>query len=467
MTSSERRIIRWVLQSHLAGGETASEKSRMETAKVVTPHHEDKNVFEGGRFSRSELLEQLDRIVRSKHFRNSKRYPTFLRFVVEQTLAGKTEALKERTLGVDVFARPNHYDTNEDPIVRVTAGEIRKRIAQYYQEPGHDEELRIDLPLGSYVPHFLPAAHVIPIAEHDHLRDQSDTSIAIAPALEHEMVGPEANASAAKQSVAGMGRLKRTFLFGLLTTAAILTGILLRNHWRDQGINYFWQPVIASGTPALIVIGVHSLDERGQDEPANTHASSTRDGQENMLTSMIRSDMVPVSDIVSYSKVTDLLTRRTHAYRTKGSSDTTFEDLRQGPIILIGGLDNIWTKRLVAPLRYGFFASNQLESEIRDSKDPSHVWKFDNMQPVSGDSRDYAIVASYFDPTIGQHVLVVAGIGKAGTQAAAEFLTSDQDLKSWLTEEKVPRGKNVELVLSTEILDGQPGPPHVVASSIW
>jgi hypothetical protein len=441
----------------------------METAKVVTPHHEDKNVFEEGRFSRSELLEQLDRIVSSKHFRNSKRYPSFLRFVVEQTLAGKTEALKERTLGVDVFARPNHYDTNDDPIVRVTAGEIRKRIAQYYQEPGHEEELRIDLPLGSYVPHFLPA-HALQIAEHDHLRDQSDASIATTPALEHEVVGPEAIALAAKQSVTRMGRLKRTFLFGLLfllITVATLAGVLLRNHLRDQGINYFWQPVIASGSPALIVIGVHSLDERGQDEPTNTHASSMRDGQGNMLAAMVRSDMIPVSDIVSYSEITDLLTRRTHVYRTKGSADTTLEDLRQGPVILIGGLDNVWTKRLVAPLRYSFFASTQLESEIRDSKDPSHVWKFDNMQPVSGDSRDYAIVASYFDPTIGQHVLVVAGIGKAGTQAAAEFLTSDQDLKSWLTEEKVPRGKNVELVLSTEILDGQPGPPHVVASYIW
>jgi hypothetical protein len=186
-----------------------------------------------------------------------------------------------------------------------------------------------------------------------------------------------------------------------------------------------------------------------------------------MLAAMVRSDMVPVSDIVSYSEITDLLTRRTHVYRTKGSADTTFEELRQGPVILIGGLDNVWTKRLVAPLRYSFFASTQLESEIRDSKDPSHVWKFNNMQLVSGDSRDYAIVASYFDSTIGQHVLVVAGIGKAGTQAAAEFVTSDQDLKAWLAEEKVPRGKNVELVLSTEILDGEPGPPHVVASSLW
>jgi hypothetical protein len=442
----------------------------METAKVVPPHHEEKNGFEEGRFSPSDLLEQLERIVTSKHFRNSKRYPSFLRFVVEQTLAGKTEALKERTLGVDVFARPNHYDTNDDPIVRVTAGEVRKRIAQYYQDPGHEEELRIDLPLGSYVPHFLPAAHSIQIAEQDHLRSQSDASIATTPALEHEIVGPQAIALAARQSFARTERQKRIFLSGLLLlliTAATLTGILLRNHSTDQGINYFWQPVIASGAPALIVIGVHSLDERGQDELPNVHTGSMRDGRENMLASMVRFDMVPVSDIVSYSEITDLLTRRTHFYRTKGSAETAFEDLRQGPVILIGGLDNIWTKRLVAPLRFSFFASTQLESEIRDSKDSSHIWRFDNMQLVSGDSRDYAIVASYFDSTIGQHVMVVAGIGKAGTQAAAEFVTSDQDLKSWLTQENVPRGKNVELVLSTEILDGQPGPPHVVASSIW
>ena len=395
----------------------------MQTARDI-PANEDRTLFEEGRFSRSELLHQLERIVSSKHFRNSKRYPSFLRFVVEQTLAGKTEGLKERTLGIDVFARPNDYDTNADPVVRVTAGEIRKRIAQYYQEPGHEDELRIDLPLGSYVPHFLPANHTNHIAEHDHLRDLNGVAAVLPHQPDHEAMGTEAPAPlAANHPVAGSGGLRRTFLSVLLFLGVgivLLSGVLLRDHWRDQGIRYFWQPLLASGKPALIVIGVHSLNEMGQDEPTQTRASSPRDGQENMLSSMVRSDMVPVSDIVSYSELTDLLTRRTHVYRTKGSTDTTLEDLRQGPVILIGGLDNIWTKRLVAPLRFSFFAQNQLESEIHDKKDPSHVWKFDNMQLVSGDSHDYAIVASYFDPTIGQHVLIAAGIGKAGTQAAAE-----------------------------------------------
>jgi hypothetical protein len=123
--------------------------------------------------------------------------------------------------------------------------------------------------------------------------------------------------------------------------------------------------------------------------------------------------------------------------------------------------------RLVSQLRYIFFARSQLESEIRDSKDPSRAWKFNNMQSATGNIQDYAIVASYFDPTIEQHVLVVAGIGKAGTQAAAELLTSNQHLEAWLAESKAAKGKNIELVLSTEIFDGQPGPPHVLASSVW
>jgi hypothetical protein len=440
----------------------------METAKVVIPINEDRNLFEDGRFSRSELLQQLERIVTSKHFRNSKRYPSFLRFVVEQTLAGKTDELKERTLGTDVFARPSDYDTNADPIVRVTAGEIRKRIAQYYQEPGRDHEVRIDLPLGSYVPHFLPALHTIHDAKHSFDKDQTELVASTASEHHYEVVGPEI-VRPGILAVANGRRWSRSLLLGLLSlvAVAIVCFFFLRTRARDKGVDYFWHPITASGKPALIVIGVHTLDSSGQDRPTRTHAASGQDEQEDMLTSMIRSDMVPVSDIVSYSEITDMLTRRNQVYRTKGSADTTFGDLRAGPVILIGGLDNVWTKRLVEPLPYSFFASNQLESEIRDSKDPSHVWKFDNMQLATGNTRDYAIVASYFDPTIEQHVLVVAGIGKAGTQAAAEFLTTNQHLETWLTQSKAPRGKNVELVLSTEILDGQPGPPHVLASAVW
>ena len=98
---------------------------------------------------------QLERILEHTLFAHSRRYPALLRYVVEGALEGNTDHIKERSIGVVVFGRSPAYDTNADPIVRVTAGEIRKRLQQFYAEPDHAEDLRIVLPLGSYVPHFL------------------------------------------------------------------------------------------------------------------------------------------------------------------------------------------------------------------------------------------------------------------------------------------------------------------------
>ena len=74
------------------------------------------------------VLDQLGRLLAHPLFKNSKRFPVFLRYVVEQTLEGASDQpVKERSIGVEVFGREVGYDTNHDPIVRITAGEVRKR----------------------------------------------------------------------------------------------------------------------------------------------------------------------------------------------------------------------------------------------------------------------------------------------------------------------------------------------------
>ena len=101
------------------------------------------------------VRKELDAIVSSHHFRGSKRYPAMLRYVVSAAIDGRASDLKERTLGVEVFGRDPDYDTNADPVVRISAGEVRKRIAQFYHENGHGAKLEIELPVGSYAPEFL------------------------------------------------------------------------------------------------------------------------------------------------------------------------------------------------------------------------------------------------------------------------------------------------------------------------
>ena len=100
------------------------------------------------------VMQQLNRLLDSSLFKNSRRYPALLRFIVEETLEGRGEYLKERLLGIRVFDRPADYDTAADPIVRVTIAEVRKRIAQYYHDEEHDAEIRIELLPGRYAPEF-------------------------------------------------------------------------------------------------------------------------------------------------------------------------------------------------------------------------------------------------------------------------------------------------------------------------
>lgn len=102
-----------------------------------------------------EVRAALERILATSLFTHSKRYPTLLRHVVALTLDGRTGELKERLIGTEVFGRTPSYDTNQDPVVRTTAGEVRKRLAQYDQSEGRTDALRIDLPAGSYRPAFL------------------------------------------------------------------------------------------------------------------------------------------------------------------------------------------------------------------------------------------------------------------------------------------------------------------------
>src|SRR6266568_2741367 len=98
---------------------------------------------------------ELERILLSPAFRGSRRCCRFLEYSVQHVLQGNSqEELRERNVGIEVFHRPPDYDTAEDAIVRVTANEVRKRLAQFYQESGADSDPVITLPPGSYAVAF-------------------------------------------------------------------------------------------------------------------------------------------------------------------------------------------------------------------------------------------------------------------------------------------------------------------------
>src|ERR1700691_5192558 len=106
------------------------------------------------RVSEEAVREELSRVLSCHEFRLSKRSQDFVRYVVEHTLSGREDMLKERTIGIEVFGRSTSYEPSDDATVRVKAGDVRKRLGLYYAEQGAHNPVRIEVPAGTYVPEF-------------------------------------------------------------------------------------------------------------------------------------------------------------------------------------------------------------------------------------------------------------------------------------------------------------------------
>jgi len=399
------------------------------------------------------IREQLERIIANPLFKNSKRYPNLLRHIVEHTLDGHKAELKERTLGVEVFARSPGYDTNADPIVRATAGEIRKRIAQYYHEPGHEAELRIDLAPGSYVPEFGPA---------------------VANSAPHS--APPATEPAAVPAPAR--RRWRLYLLAGIAVVAIAVGLLYTRPWVGQSaLSKFWAPVLDTPGHVLICVGQRqylgsSPESKQEDSSDIPPPQSTQQGSDDQTTVSklyyLGSQNVAMPDLMTITRLAGLLDRNGRPYQIRGQSSTSLADLRNSPVILIGAFNNDWTLRLAGPLRFGF------------SRDGRFFWVSDRTRPldkrwgVSYDTpylkltEDFAVITRVHDPTTERMVVIVAGLTGYGTTASGEFLTNPAYLEA--LSKSAPKdwaSKNMQIVISAKVINGNSGPPNVIDEYFW
>jgi hypothetical protein len=405
----------------------------------------------------AEIHSQLERLVENSHFSHSKRFPSFLRFIIQEELEGRGDQLKERTLGIEVFGRDAGYDTTADPIVRVTAAEIRKRIAQYYQEPGHVDELRIALPPGSYVPHF-----VWPRVETVETPDEA-AIIPHAHAIEPDTIPLAVPWETTPTERLRAARSRRTIRIVWGLAALLLFSLAAGSLWmrsRTSALDRFWAPVLDAHDSVVVCF------PRSQIQTISLrNAASPEEIQhfQEQASALMADDLEPIVSIAG------LLDMRRQRYNLMGSDVATLTDLRQGPTIFIGAFDNAWTLRVTRGLRYRF--GNDAEMKhfwIEDTQSPAR-WQIDRgVQVATNNYRDYAIVARFVDANTGRVAVVSAGIARGGTVAAGEFLTQPANMerlkalapKNW-------NGQNMEFVLSTEIIDGRSAPPTIEKTYFW
>ncbi len=394
---------------------------------------------------RAAVRAQLERILGNTAFRNSRRYPRFLGFVVEETLAGRAENLKERTIGVEVFGRAPDYDTNADHVVRTAAGEVRKRLAQFYLEPGRESDMRIDIHPGSYVPHFrLPAGE-------SSLRIRDDDPVDAS----HE------------GGTIGTRRWGPILVLAALLACTALGYTLLRDGATTQpaAVDEFWGPVLASPERVLICIGGtrHPVPEEavGADvAEVFTYGDFMGSGEQH----------VAFNDATALARIAGVLQARGKQFKIARRDATTLSDLRAGPAVLVGGGNNSWTQRVIGDLRFRMGRSeDRTRNMIIDAEDPSRTdWSFPREAPFDELNADYAIVSRLLDPSTERMVVVAAGIGALGTFAAGEFVSDPVHMEK--LAESAPPGwehMNLQVVLSTEVVNGSPGPPKVEAVHTW
>lgn len=400
---------------------------------------------------------QLDRILASPLLRNSKRFPDFLRYTVNRALEGNTADIKERTVGIEVFGRAPDYDTAADPVVRVTAAEVRKRLTQYYRELGHENELRIEFARGSYVPEIrFPAG-------------ERPREIPVAP----EPVAPQ------------LFTRKQWLLIGSLAAPyVVVLLVFLLGTTQQSAQDRFFSPITESKAPVLLCIpaqgsnvgtpgqanGVASTNANGgAGANAGTNGGASGSAQAIAIrASTAAPERVSAGDSIALSTLTGILGSKGKEFHVRFTDGATLNDLKDGPVVLVGGFSNQWTMRLDSGLRFSLEHEGNLHY-IADRLNPnSRNWAVSMPTTPGGTFADYAIVSRVLDRTTGRVLVTVAGIRHFGTESAAECLADSPCLEA---AEKLAPGDwkhaNVQIVLRTTVIGNDAGEPQVVAAYLW
>jgi hypothetical protein len=390
--------------------------------------------------SSEDVRMQLKRLLEHRAFKGSRRCARLLEYLVEHRLQGETIPPKERTLGIEVFEREADYDTAEDPVVRSVANEIRKRIAQYYIEPGHENEPHIELPLGSYVPEF-------------HLPEGRPHPHTLAPAQRF------------RSSI---------FRYLVIPAAAVLILFVLGAIWlsRPSVLDRFWSPVLESHNRVLVCILAFIPATSGGNSEAQTDAGA------NIFVSPLGIPFIPLNDNKALVNILLFLNDKKAKTETQYQSllrnppDSTIlprlADSSKGPVVVIGRSD--WTRLNLASLRFrvvqdaadGYFW-------VEDVKDPSlKNWRVNSKQSYGQYTEDYAIISRIFDDMTGQTLVYLTGLGSYGAGAAGEFVTN-ASLMSEVATANSPEWekKNLQIVISSKIAGGTWGSPQILAKYFW
>jgi hypothetical protein len=370
--------------------------------------------------------------------------------------------LKERSIGINLFHRNPDYITSDDPIVRVKAAEVRRRLAQFYAEEEEAPEVRIEIPVGSYMPKFHWKRPLVPAPVASKIEDVEPPQVSPKPFWRRPLAG----------------------LVVALMVVAFAATILVQSYFhRPSTLDLFWAPLSATRQPVLICVPTpvsyavsSSLFQQSPMAHSGIYSSLSRRNatplQLDPDTSLKWKDITPLPDFYinkddayAAEALSVFLTGDHRSSQLRLGNDYTYEDLRSSPAILVGAYNNPWIDRVMSDLPIGFKESGEV-LWIEDRTKAGQAWR------ASSDGRlgtkDFALIARLLNSKTGQFLVIVSGVGMVGTKAAGGLISNERALAAALRG--APGGwekKNMEVVLETDIVEGSPSPSRAVAVKVW
>lgn len=435
----------------------------------------------GEDFDLDECRKLLQRILDSPEIKRAPRLGEFLSFVTMRVLDGDCSGIHEQEIGSRLFGRPANYDTSQDNIVRATASELRKRVESYFDQNGASEPLLLEIPRGSYLPIFrrrTPAE----------LPARSPTPVAPPP----EEVSPAAPLFVASGAVTPVpARPSRISVVALSTTAfalAVACGVLLHQNgvlrsssqrWAGKPtLNAFWSGFLNSAPQTDVVLGDSTLvlmeeifkkpiplsDYLNHDyERMIQHPEISADRQTD-LEIILPHSSGNFGDFRASRHILDL--DPTYGkFRLNLAREYNPAGLKQDNVILIGSSkSNPWVDLFADRFNFIIEYDPNLQPISVRNRAPRSGEQPDYVIPVgSYASIGYSVVAYLPTPSHAANALILAGTNSEATDAASEFITSEEPLARFKNMLHVNALPYFEVLLRTTQLKDTPLNAEIVA----
>jgi len=399
----------------------------------------------------SALQKHLKEITRGKAFKGSLRSAQFLTYIVEQAIAGNFELLKERVIGAELFQLSPSYDTGENAIVRVTASDVRKRLLQHYDRYGTASDIRISLPLGSYIPEIKwdpavePDSPVSPIG-----LQNSPATLLISAANQDPPLAPKTVKTAAVDAPAtgdleasrSNRRSQRRWLFVTVPLALLnllLIGVLWNHFLRTRAASVSvlpWSALFRSPHPIRLITSDPTIAAlarvAGSQIPLADYENHNYPAERYNLTpesrqSLVWDDWTGPGDLQTAVNIAELAQSHSRQINVQSASKTRLQDLKTDDnfIFLGSPRSDPWVSLFNDWLDFQFLPVDAPQKEVirnvRPRPNEQSIYAQNWKTGTPGET--FAIIAFVQNPDQDGQVLILAGVSGLGTNIAGRLIT--------------------------------------------